>query len=62
MEPKVVQKIMGHSNISITMNIYTHVMESMMDTELEKFGFANTEIREDLQPVAREKITSRSHT
>ena len=62
MEPKVVQKLMGHSNISITMNIYTHVMDSMMDSELKKFGFANTEGRACNSEAVRETITSRSHT
>lgn len=61
MEPKVVQKLMGHSNISITMNIYTHVLDSVMDSELEKFGLANTK-REDLPTTTKGSITSRSHT
>ena len=30
--PKTVQVLMGHSDISITLDIYTHVME---DTKLE---------------------------
>ena len=42
MNPKVVQKLMGHSNINITLNIYTHVMESRIEEELAKFGVANT--------------------
>ena len=35
-EPKVVQKLLGHSNISITLNIYTHVLENKMSSELDK--------------------------
>ena len=62
MEPKVVQKLMGHSNISITMNIYTHVLDSIMDSELEKFGFANTTSKDDNASLPRDRITSRSHT
>lgn len=42
-EPKVAQKLLGHSSISITLNIYTHVMESRMEEEIQKFGNANTE-------------------
>lgn len=41
-EPKVAQKLLGHSSISITLNIYTHVMESKMDDEISKFGNART--------------------
>ena len=61
MEPKVVQKLMGHSNISITLNIYTHVLESKMDSELEKFGFANTRAREEISSLARKTITAHSN-
>ncbi len=28
-EPKTVQSLLGHSNISITLDTYTHVLESM---------------------------------
>lgn len=42
MEPKVVQEIMGHSNISITLNIYTHVAKEKCKQELAKMGNANT--------------------
>lgn len=62
MDPKVVQKLMGHSNISITLNIYTHVMESKMASELEKFGYANTTDREELKKMAKPVITAMSHT
>ena len=44
MEPKVVQKLMGHSSISITLNIYTHVLDNMMEEEIKKFGVAKTQI------------------
>ena len=37
-EPKVVQKLLGHSNISITLNIYTHVLEQKMGCEVEKLN------------------------
>ena len=34
--PKVVQEILGHSNISITMNVYTHVLPSMQKEAMDK--------------------------
>ncbi len=47
-EPKVAQKLLGHSSITVTMNIYTHVMSDKMDDEIKKFGYAktDTEIKE----------------
>ena len=36
MEPKVVQRLMGHSSISITLNIYTHVLDNIMEEEIKK--------------------------
>lgn len=35
---KVAQKLLGHSNITITLNIYTHVAEAKKMKEIEKFG------------------------
>lgn len=46
MEPKVVQMLMGHSSITVTLNIYTHVMKSKMFEEVSKFGNANKEVAE----------------
>ena len=34
--PKVVQELLGHSNISITMNIYSHVLPSMQQEAMNK--------------------------
>jgi len=36
MRPKTLQVILGHSNISITMNLYVHVTEDEKVKELEK--------------------------
>ena len=33
---KVLQKFMGHSDINTTMNIYNHVDDTMMQSEIEK--------------------------
>lgn len=37
------QKLMGHSSISIGMNIYTHVLKNKINEVIQKFGSANTE-------------------
>jgi integrase len=34
--PKVVQELLGHSNISMTMDIYSHVLPSMQQEAMEK--------------------------
>ena len=51
---------MGHSNISTTLNIYTHVLEEKRMQEVAKFGNAKTS---DLpkQDVVLPKITAKSH-
>ena len=63
MNPKVVQKLMGHSNINITLNIYTHVMESRMEEEITKFGTAKSMPSENLVLSfdTRKIITAKSH-
>lgn len=40
MQPKVVQKIMGHQHYSTTIDIYTHVTDNIMEEEICKFGYA----------------------
>ncbi len=64
MDPKVVQKLMGHSSISVTLNIYTHVLNSKMDEEIKKFGVANTDDMEDYSVLNLDvaPITAMSHT
>jgi integrase len=34
--PKVVQELLGHSTISMTMNTYSHVLPSMQQEAMEK--------------------------
>lgn len=41
MNPKAVQQLMGHKNYSTTIDIYTHITESAIDSEAKKFGFAS---------------------
>lgn len=38
MKPKVLQKILGHENISTTMNLYVHATEDEMTNEIEKLN------------------------
>ena len=47
MNPKTLQYLMGHSDISVTMNVYTHVNFDDADEELkrmESFRLAQKEI------------------
>ena len=37
-EPKTVQELLGHSNISITLDTYTHVLESMKKKAVSKLN------------------------
>lgn len=37
MNPKTVQVIMGHSSVNITMNLYCHVTEDTLFSEMQKF-------------------------
>ena len=37
--PKVVQSLLGHKSIDITMNIYTHVVSSKVETDVNKLNF-----------------------
>jgi integrase len=38
--PKIVQEILGHSEISMTMDIYSHVLPTMQEDAMEKFNKA----------------------
>ena len=40
MNPKVVQKLMGHQHYSTTIDIYTHVMQDDIHTEISKLESA----------------------
>lgn len=42
MSPKVVQRLMGHATISITLDIYTHILSERIMDETKKFGAINT--------------------
>ena len=51
MEAKVLQKILGHADIKLTMNLYTHVTEDKNRTEMDKFEQAMREIEEQKESV-----------
>lgn len=36
MQPKMVQELLGHANISMTMDLYTHVLEEHKTSEMQK--------------------------
>ena len=36
MKPKTLQKILGHANISITMDLYVHVTEEEKEKEMKR--------------------------
>lgn len=63
MDPKVVQSLMGHSSISITLNIYTHVLDNKMSEEIKKFGVAKTtEIKDCFSTESGlKRISAKSH-
>ena len=63
MEPKVVQELLGHSSISITLNIYTHVLDNKMEEEIKKFGAAKTQGVDAYSgvDVRKARITALSH-
>lgn len=39
-QPKTLQKILGHSSINITMDLYVHVTDEQMFSEIEKMNKA----------------------
>jgi len=36
--PKVLQEILGHSRIDVTLNVYSHVLPHIQRDEMERFG------------------------
>lgn len=43
MNPKTVQVILGHSSVNITMNLYCHVTEDTLISEMSKFEAEESE-------------------
>ena len=52
MIPKTLQKIMGHSNIGITMNLYVHIKEDEKQKEIEMISAALLVDEEDTAECA----------
>jgi integrase len=38
--PKIVQEILGHSNVNITLNVYSHVLPSMQKGAIDMLNSA----------------------
>lgn len=55
MNPKVVQKLMGHAHYSTTIDIYTHITKKLFDKEIDKFGTILSN-DEDLKEVTKQLI------
>ena len=51
MNPKILQYLMGHSDISVTMNTYTHVQLEDAKSEVEKLALKATEAEEELRHI-----------
>jgi len=45
--PKIVQEILGHSNINITLNVYSHVLPGMQQGAMDKMNSAFEDEEED---------------
>jgi integrase len=45
--PKVVQKLLGHSNISMTLDMYSHVLPSMQKDAISRLNTALVKFEED---------------
>lgn len=60
MNPKTLQYLMGHSDISVTMNVYTHVCLDDAEEELkhmEEFKKAQEEIeKKNEKPVSQKMV------
>ena len=53
--PKVVQERLGHSDISLTLNTYSHVLPSMQEEAAEKMDelFTLTEVSDELNKIKK---------
>ncbi len=51
--PKVVQELLGHSNISITLDVYSHVLPGMQQDAISRLNskLAMSEDFQGLRPV-----------
>ena len=58
--PKVVQERLGHSDISMTLNTYSHVLPSMQNEAAEKMDELLTpiDISEQIQSIKESRINT----
>lgn len=56
MNPKTLQIILGHSTIQITMNLYCHVTDDMLISEMSKFENGANENPEGVIPIIGVKV------
>ena len=62
MNPKVLQEVLGHSSITMTMDIYSHVMPDFKKTSMEKMDYLFKKDKENDPPVQtknKEPVKSR---
>ena len=51
MNPKVLQYLMGHSDISVTLNVYTHMKLDDAKEEVEKLAKKQAEAEKEMQKL-----------
>ena len=59
MNPKILQDLMGHSDISVTMNVYTHIGFDDAEEELkrmEEFKKAQAEVEQKKEKLMSQKM------
>lgn len=56
MNPKTLQIILGHSTIQLTMNLYCHVTDDMLISEMSKFESGVNETPEGVIPINGVKV------
>lgn len=56
MNPKTLQIILGHSTIQLTMNLYCHVTDDMLVSEMSKFENGANENPEGVIPINGVKV------
>ena len=59
MNPKILQYLMGHSDISVTMNVYTHIGFDDAEEELkriEEFSKAQAEVKQKNEKPMSQKM------
>ena len=57
MAPVVVQKLMGHKDVSVTLNVYTTVLDKFKQAEIDKVN--NYYMAENLIPSNEDKLLER---